>query len=119
VGKTVQAFLWPALLGFTQNTIREADTRIDEMNQKLQASGLIRNESPDSIDARKAVKPVTNPRETGTASTPTTNPSDRDRGGVITDVVIETERADLRKKREAVLKAIRPGQLATDLSMQK
>ena len=41
------------------------------------------------------------------------------RGGVVTDVVIETEQADLRKERETVLKAIRPGQLATDGSMQK
>jgi len=41
------------------------------------------------------------------------------RGGVVTDVAIETEQADLRKKREAVLKATRRGQVATDLPMQK
>ena len=89
------------------------------MNKQLQAREVVTHEVQGPTDARKGATPLQNPSDRGTASAVTTNPSNRDVGGVVTDVVIETEQADLRQKREAVLKAIRRGQLATDLLPQK
>lgn len=100
-------------------TIREADARIDAMNQRLHAAQFYRSDPlASSARTHKAVL-RSNPSETGAASTHATAPNERDRGGVITDVVIEVEHADLRHKREAILNAIRPGQLATDLPIKE
>lgn len=106
-------------MGVDYKTIAESDARIDDMNQKLEAKGIISINRPGSTDPKKAATPLPSLNERRTSSAPIANPSDPNVGGVITDVVIETEQADLRKKREAVLKAIRRGQLATDLPTQK
>lgn len=104
-------------LGMDYQTIRESDARVAEMNQKRKASGLIKTDHASPTVTRREAIPLPGPSEGGAAST--ANSGDRHRGGVITDVVIETEQADLRKKREAVLKAIRPGQLTTELPTRK